>query len=86
MCNISLDNQYASTYEYSEDCNNDEGTLHLAEGADNGETTTFTMSGSNTLSDQISGTIDVPNTEKVSPSKIFWWVVGQAKEILCPDC
>ena len=85
MCNINLINQYASTSEF-EDCNNDEGILHLLEGADDGENTTFTMSGSDTSGGAITGDIDVPNSSKVSPSKLFWFIAEKAKEILCPNC
>ena len=86
MCDITLINQYANTYEYEEDCNHDEGVLHLVEGSDNGTETTFTMSGTDTDSGQIIGTIDVPNSEKISPSKLFKYIAKTVKGLLCPSC
>lgn len=29
---------------------------------------------------------DIPTTEKVNPTKVFWWIVSKIKPILCPTC
>lgn len=34
-----------------------------------------------------SGTLtDIPNSERVNPTKVFWWIVGKIKSTLCPEC
>ena len=86
MCDITLVNQYANTYEYEEDCNQDEGVLHLVEGSDNGTHTDFAMTGTDTDGQEIDDSISVPNAEKINPSKLFKYIAKTLKGLLCPSC
>lgn len=29
---------------------------------------------------------NIPTSEKVNPTKVFWWIVSKIKSTLCPEC
>jgi hypothetical protein len=45
------------------------------------------FSGTNVKGDAIPPTTkDIDEAQTINPTKVFWWLVDKAKDLICPDC
>jgi len=45
------------------------------------------FSGDNVSGNAIPGTtINIDQAQTINPTKVFWWLVDKAKDLICPDC
>ncbi len=46
----------------------------------------YIYTGTNTEGEENSGSVVVPNSERLNPTKVFYYIAKKIKEVLCPKC
>jgi len=91
MCNITILEIEGNVDSFNcifTDCENNNGQFQfeLQKELPQNQAGHYIYSGSSTDGAETTGSVIVPNTMRINPTKVFNYVVKKLKEILCPTC